>query len=264
MDLNLKGKRALVTGSTGGIGEAIVRALAQEGVRVVIHGRNELAAELVASRIRSVGGEAAMVLGDLSNDRTASHVAEYALDAFGGLDIVVNNVGVAEEDSWDEPRASVWQDTFNTNTFSTVRLVEHLLPQMRDLEWGRFIQVTSMSGIYPSVNYAAYGASKAALRHLSVSLAKSLAKSGITSNSISPGVIMSPKIRAWIAQMAKDEGWQGTLAEQEAIFTERFMPNLVGRMGRPEEIASLVCYLASPLADFITGAEFAADGGHIG
>jgi len=264
MELSLSGKRALVTGSTGGIGESIALALAQEGARVVVHGRNELAAELVAKKIRSKGGEAAMVLGDLSTDRTAAHVAEYALDAFGGLEIVVNNVGVADEDSWDEPSAKAWEEAYGTNTLPTVRLVQHLLPQMRDIGWGRFIQITSISGKYPSENYAAYGASKAALRHLTMSLAKNLAKSGITSNAISPGVIMSPKIKAWMEEMANEERWPSSPAEREAIFTERFMPNLVGRLGRPEEIASLVCYLASPRADFITGAEFSADGGHAG
>lgn len=184
MDLQLQGKRALVTGSSGGIGEGIVKTLASEGVAVVVHGRNEQSANRVAQEITATGGKAFVVLGDLSNDEGAQNVADAALSALGGIDILVNNAGGYEQVDWMESKPSKWADMFNHDVLSMVRLVQHLAPQMKQLGWGRFIQLSSSAGVQPYAFGPDYSAAKAAIINLSVSLAKDLAGTGITANTI--------------------------------------------------------------------------------
>jgi 3-oxoacyl-[acyl-carrier protein] reductase len=161
MDLNLRGKRALVTGSSAGIGAEIARVLAQEGASVVIHGRNAERANKFAAEIRAAGGAAAVALGELTDDAQAERVAHEAEAAFGGVDILVNNAGSYPITAWWDTPPDVWLETYNTDVVAGVRLVKLLVPGMIERGWGRVIQISFRS--IPARRPASFG-SRAASR----------------------------------------------------------------------------------------------------
>ena len=263
MDLRLAGKRALVTGSSSGIGEAIVKLLAGEGVAVVVHGRDESRANAVAEAIRAKGGEAEVALGDLTTDAGADAVA-VAVQAFGPIDILVNNAGVILRRSWTETTATDWSQIYNTNVISAVRMIQLLVPQMRERHWGRVIQIGGGLSQQPQAVGPNYNATLAARHNLAVSLARELKDTGVTSNVVSPGAILSSEAaRSQLIHMGQTRGWGETLEEIEHNATQAIAPNDVGRFGRSEEIAAAVAYLASPIADYVSGATIRVDGGTI-
>ena len=262
MDLRLAGKRALVTGSSSGIGEAIVKLLAAEGVAVVVHGRNESRANAVAEAIRAGGGSAEVALGDLATDAGADAVA-VAAQAFGPLDILVNNAGAIGFLSWTEATVADWTQTYNTNVISGVRMIQRLVPQMRERHWGRVIQIGGGLSQQPQAGGPDYNASLAARHNLAVSLARELKDTGVTSNVVAPGAILVEEARAMLTRLAPAHGWGETWEEIEHSATQYMAPNDVGRLGRPEEIAAAVAYLASPVADYVSGATIRVDGGTI-
>lgn len=263
MDLKLAGKRALVTGSSSGIGEAIVKLLAVEGVAVVVHGRDESRANAVAEAIRAEGGKAEVALGDLSTDAGADAVAVVALTG-GPIDILVNNAGVIPRHSWAEATAEIWAQTYNSNVISGVRMIQRLVPQMRERHWGRVIQIGGGLSQQPQAGGPNYNASLAARHNLAVSLARELKDTGVTSNVVSPGAVLaSEAARVQLTHMAQAYGWGETWEEMERNATQAIAPNDVGRFGRPEEIAAAVAYLASPIADYVSGAAIRVDGGTI-
>lgn len=262
MDLQLAGKRALVTGSSSGIGEAIVKLLAAEGAAVVVQGRNEGRANAVAQAIRAEGGSAEVALGDLTTDAGADAVAVAAL-AGGPIDILVNNAGFIGYLSWAEATAADWAETYNTNVISAVRMVQRLVPQMRERHWGRVIQIGGGLSQQPGAVMPHYNASLAARHNLAVSLARELKDTGVTSNIVSPGAILVEATRAALNHMAPANGWGETWEDIERNATQAIAPNDVGRLGRPEEIAAAVAYLAGPIADYVSGATIRVDGGTI-
>ena len=163
MDLRLAGKRALVTGSSSGLGEAIAKLLAAEGVTVVVHGRDESRTNAVAEAIRTGGGKAEVALGDLATDAGADAVAAAALLG-GHIDILVNNAGVLPRQSWMEATAEIWAQTYNSNVISGVRMIQRLVPQMRERHWGRVIQIGGGLSMQPQASGPQYSATLAA-RH---------------------------------------------------------------------------------------------------
>ncbi|GHO77752.1 3-oxoacyl-ACP reductase [Ktedonobacter sp. SOSP1-85] len=251
-----------MTGSSSGIGEAIVKLLAAEGVAVVVHGRDESRANAVAKTIRDGGGRAEVALGDLTTDVGADAVA-VAAQAFGPIDILVNNVGVIPLLSWTEATVADWDQTYNTNVISAVRMIQRLVPQMREQHWGRVIQIGGGLSQQPSATMPHYNASLAARHNLAVSLARELKDTGVTSNVVAPGMILVEATRAWLTHMAQAHGWGETWEDIERNATQAIAPNDVGRLGRPEEIAAAVAYLASPIADYVSGATLRVDGGTI-
>lgn len=255
MDLRLKGKRALVTGSTAGIGEEAAKSLAREGASVIIQGRREKEAQRVAQEIGQRGGKAEIFIGDLSTDAGAEGLSRYK-----DIDIVINNAGAYFQDSWDTPDPQQWLDIYNNNVASMIRVIKHLLPPMKQRKWGRFIQLASCVAFNPKATMAAYSSTKSANANLTVSLAQALAGTGITANSVSPGPILTPTLEEKIRAMGKEKGWGTDPKELECHFVNDFLPNSIGRMGRPEEVGDLIAYLASPLTDFISGANFRIDG----
>jgi len=262
MDLKLKGKRALVTGSSSGLGEAIVRLLAAEGAAVIVHGRNEERSAAIAESIREAGGLAECVTGDLSADQGADKVTQAVL-AGGRIDILVNNMGVYHPKPWMDATVQDWSDTYNSNVLSYVRMISRLLPQMKELGWGRIIQIGSSAAIQPMTVQPDYSASTAARHNLTVSLARELKGTGITSNTVSPGAMLVETTKTMLLGMAEHYGWGKDWADIEKNAVAQFASNDVGRLGRPEEIAGAVAYLTSPLADYISGSVIQVDGGLI-
>ncbi|MGH2415212.1 MAG: SDR family NAD(P)-dependent oxidoreductase [Microcystaceae cyanobacterium] len=260
MDLQLKGKRALVTGSSGGIGKAIALVLAQEGAIVGIHGRNQEKADGVAREITEGGGKAFVAIGDLATDEGAKQVFDIAIAAVEGVDILINNAGEFHARGWMDTPPDAWASVYNTNVISIVRMIQLLVPQMKELRWGRIINISSVTGSQPFPRWPDYGASKAAVANLTVSLAKELKETGITVNSVSPGTTMSdgamPFFDAAIGEASLNDS-----AKLEQQVLEKLLYNPTGQVGHVEDVADLCTFLASPRARFINGANLRIDGG---
>ncbi|MBS7542845.1 SDR family NAD(P)-dependent oxidoreductase [Ancylobacter oerskovii] len=262
MDLQLHGKRALVTGSTGGLGEAIAKMLAAEGAAVIVHGRDEPRARAVASTIAHDGGRADIALGDLTSDEGADAVYETAL-AHGEVDILVNNAGFYDHLDWNTAAPRNWADTYEINVIAHVRMIQRFVPDMRKRGWGRVIQIGGGLAGQPLPSLPDYSASLAARHNLAVSLARELKDSGVTSNVVAPGAILVPAVRALLERIAPRHGWGERWEDIERGAARDLVPNDVGRLGRPNEIAAAVAFLASAHADYISGAIFRVDGGTI-
>lgn len=264
MDMQLSGKRALVTGSTSGIGAQCARVLAGEGVSVVINGRNAERAEAVAKEIRDAGGNVAVALGDIATEEGAAAVAKQALEAFGGIDILVNNAGGNIEQahpSWFEADIDEWIADYRQNAVGPVQMIHALVPAMKERGWGRVIQISSRNAISPHTLFPTYGAAKAAVNNLTLSLSKELAGTGITSNGIMPGLIYTPALESWFKDMAKRHAGIDDPEAGKAFVLKNIIHQTVDRLGQPIDIAAAVCFIASPLSDFMTGTTFRIDGG---
>ena len=260
MELHLSGKRALVTGSTSGFGEQIAKTLAAENVRVIVHGRREEEARRVVQEIAAQGGTAVAAVGDLGSDQQASQVVRYALAAFGGVDILINNAGAFPMKPWLQTAAGEWVDLYNANAGSVVRMVTQLVPAMVERKWGRVLMLGSFFGPMPGPPVANYGTTKAANIAQAVSLAKELGGTGVTANTVSPGPIRTPGMEAGAREMMTAQGQEYDFDAFEHFYVQQTrLP--AGRIGSPVDIANMVAFLSSPLADFITGANFRVDGG---
>jgi len=264
MDLKLQGKRALVTGSSSGIGAAIALALADEGVSVVVHGRDAAKAGGVAQQVKGRGVGAEVALGDLTRDDAAAAVARGALAAFGGIDILVNCAGgVVRGDNpqWSDVRPEEWLACFDFNVVAAIRMAQALAPGMVERGWGRIINISSVGGGRFSGMHLEYGSAKCAIEHVTGNLSKVLARQGVTVNVVIPGTVLTPQSRRWILTLREQNGWSEDFAENERTYTSQFSPQPVPRLGRPEEIAAAVAFLASPRSDYTTGAALRVDGG---
>src|SRR5258706_335928 len=253
MDLRLQGKRALVTGSSIGLGEAIARALAAEGVAVAIHGRQPKRTYAVAADIEAHGGRVAVVHGDLTVEGEAQNIADSAIEQLGGIDILVNNAGgTGEKLLWEDTPIRAWTESYERNVLAAVRLISRLLLPMRQSGWGRIVNVSSVAGVMPQPTGPDYSASKAAINNLSLSLTKALGASGVTVNTVSPGMILTPKLEEVFRQMATTNGWVASDASWEEIERAFLKVSQVplGRIGRVDEVAHAVTNEAQAKAAF--------------
>jgi 3-oxoacyl-[acyl-carrier protein] reductase len=263
MDLNLKGKRAIVTGSTAGIGAEIARVLAAEGASVVVHGRNAERANKFAAEIRAAGGAVAVALGELTDDGEAERVAREAEKAFGGVDILVNNAGSYPITAWWDTPPDVWLETYNTDVVAGVRLVQLLVPGMIERGWGRVIQIASRAATQGTANFfPQYASAKAGQLRIASSLAVELAGTGVTSNAISPGAVATETFKKLYTERARDEGRSTEWDDVARAWIDQFMPGIpLARLLTPREVADITAFLASPCADAITGSDIIIDGG---
>jgi NAD(P)-dependent dehydrogenase (short-subunit alcohol dehydrogenase family) len=259
MDLKLTGKLALVSGSTAGIGLAIATALAHEGARVIVNGRSQSSVDEVVARLKAAtGGDVQGFAGDLGIAAAAEDVAQ----RFPGVEILVNNLGIFEPKPFEEIPDEDWRRFFDVNVLSGVRLARLYLPAMKRADWGRIIFISSESGVQIPSEMIHYGVTKTAQLAVARGLAESVAGTGITVNSVLPGPTKSRGVGEFVETLAKADGKTFEAFEQE--FFEKVRPtSLIKRFGSPEEVASLVTYVASPLASATTGAALRADGGVI-
>ena len=257
MDLQLKGKLALVSGSTAGIGLAIASALAQEGARVIVNGRKQEAVDAVVAQLKSsTGGDVLGFAGDLSKADVANELARRYPD----VEILVNNLGIFEPKPFEEIPDEDWQRFFDVNVLSGVRLARLYLPSMKRANWGRIIFISSESGLQTPVEMVHYGMTKTAQIAVARGIAESVAGTGITVNSVLPGPTRSRGVGDFVDGLAKADGKTSGQVEKE--FFEHVRPSsLIKRFASTEEVASLVAYVASPLASATTGAALRVDGG---
>ena len=269
MDLNLTGKRVLVTGSSSGIGRAAAQVLAREGARVAVHGRNRERAEATAAAIRAEGGEAHVAIGDLATDAGAAAVIAAVEEALGGIDVLVNNIGGNESaggglTGWFNDTPEVWTGTMQQNLVAPVRMIHAFVPAMRTRGWGRVINVSSGGGAQPTPQAAAYCAAKAAVNNLTVSLSMELARTGVTVNTVSPGCTRTNMFEGTLQAMGDARGWPEDLDAREQAFMDLGLFACSSeRYGRPEEAGALIAFLASPLSAFVNGANYRIDGGQV-
>ena len=261
MDLQLEGKRALVTGSSSGIGAAIARALSTEGALVVVHGRNEARARQIAAELPRPGFVA---IGDLATPIGAGKVVDQILGSTGGLDILVNNAGAFRSMPWMASTPDAWLSTYNENVVSMVRMIHAFAPGMKAAKWGRIIQIASRAAVRPRTQMPDYSAGKAAVLNLTVSLAKDLAPFSITVNAVSPGIIITPAVETQFRQMALERGWGTDWEDIERNIVREWQYDPCVRLGRPDDVAHTVAFLSSPLAAGISGINLRVDGGGTG
>ncbi|MGE0830549.1 MAG: SDR family NAD(P)-dependent oxidoreductase [Hyphomonadaceae bacterium] len=265
MDLQLQGKRALVTGSSAGIGAGVAHMLAAEGAQVIVHGRNAERTRAVADAIGKAGGTAVSVIGDLESEASAGDVIKGALEAFGGVDILVNNAGGrphgGAKGDFFSLTADDWADTYNMNVLAAVRLIRAFAPPMKEGGWGRIINISSLAGQAGTGNVAEYAAAKSATTSLSLSLSKAMTQSGVTINTISPGMVRTAALEDLLRNVAERQGLGPDVEKGAEWMLKNSLRQTVSRLGAPEDIAYAVCFLASPRSDFINGANFRVDGG---
>ncbi|MFT7775583.1 SDR family NAD(P)-dependent oxidoreductase [Roseateles sp.] len=257
MDLQLKNRLALVSGSTAGIGHAIAQSLAAEGARVIVNGRRQAAVdEAVASIEAATGNRPLGFAGDLSQP----DVAEALVRQHPGIEILVNNLGIFEPKAFEEIPDADWLRFFDVNVLSGVRLARLVLPAMKVADWGRIVFISSESAVQIPAEMIHYGMTKTAQLAVSRGLAESLAGTGITVNSVLPGPTRSRGVNDFVEQLAQSEG--KSFADFEKEFFEKVRPtSLIKRFSTPQEVAALVTYVVSPLASATTGAALRVDGG---
>ena len=260
MNLQLSGKTAFVTGSTKGIGKSIAVALLSEGARVIVNGRSRTEA-LVAEL--SEQGEVLAVEGDLAVAGDCERICK-EIDALGGLDILVNNMGIFEPKPFVEIGDDEWRRFFEANVMSTVRLSRHFFPKLMEKDFGRIINVASEAGIRGLESMIHYSMTKGAQVVIGRGMANLTKGSGkdITVNSVLPGPTMTEGVQQWLTDSAEVEG----KTEDEFVadfFRETEPDSLLQRFIRPEEISSVVTFLCSPLASAVNGASIRAEGGMI-
>jgi NAD(P)-dependent dehydrogenase (short-subunit alcohol dehydrogenase family) len=257
MDLGLEGKRALVTGSTAGIGFATARALLREGAAVTVNGRTAERVDEAVGRLRAeYSGTVAGIAADLST-------ADGCADLIGRLpdvDVLVNNMGIFEPKSFAEITDHDWLRFFETNVLSGVRLSRHYVAKMRSRNWGRIVFVSSESGLQIPAEMIHYGVTKTAQLAVARGLAESLAGTAVTVNSVLPGPTSSEGVSGFVEQLARDQGVDAKYVKQQFFKTAR-PSSILQRFTTPDEVAALIAYVCSAQSAGTTGASLRVDGG---
>ncbi len=240
MDLNLKNKKALIFGSTGGIGKSVAMALIAEGAQVYINGRTEDKCNKVATEI----GAAGFYSGDLSQDNVAKTITERMISEVGAIDIIVTNTGGPQKGNFLEVSNEQWKNDYQSLWLSVVDSLKAALPKMVENNYGRVLMITSIAAREPLAGLTTSNGLRAGLEGLAKSMANEFSGNGITFNLILPGYTNTDRIKALNLSAEK---------------VKEMVP--AGRLGEPEELAALACFLSSPIAGYITGQSIAIDGG---
>jgi 3-oxoacyl-[acyl-carrier protein] reductase len=257
MDLQLKGKRALITGSSRGLGYAAALALAKEGCRLAVNSRNQARASAAAAKITAqTGGEALGLAGDVADPDVPERLVNQAARLLGGLDILVTNAGGPPAGTFESFDEAAWQKAIDLSLMSHVRLIKAALPYLRQSKAASVLTVTSYSVKQPIPNLVLSNSIRLATIGLTKSLALELGQDGIRFNSILPGWTETERVTELMTFRAKQNG---TTVEYEIDKQSKDSP--LGRMGTPEEFANAAVFLVSPAASYITGVMLTVDGG---
>ncbi len=260
MDLQLRGKRALVTGSTAGIGFAVAQELAAEGASVIVNGRTEKRAADAVRRIQESfpAANVSGVAADVSNADGCAKLAQ----AISTVDILINNMGIFEPKPFDQIPDADWMHIFEANVMSGVRLSRHYLAGMREKNWGRIIFVSSESAVQIPAEMIHYGMTKTAQIAVARGIAETVAATGITVNSVLPGPTRSEGVEVFVSKLSSQSGTDAASFEREFFKTVR-PSSLLKRFATTDEVAHMIVYLCSHLASATTGAALHVDGGVI-
>ena len=258
MDLQLRGKRAVVSGSTAGIGLAIARALAQEGAAVVVNGRAQARVDAAVEAVRrdAPGAEVRGVVADLGTAQGCAKVVQASPDA----DVLVNNLGIFEAKPFPDITDAEWLRFFEVNVLSGVRLARAYLPGMLARNWGRILFISSESGLQIPLEMVHYGMTKTAQLAVARGLAESTRGTAVTVKAILPGPTRSEGVQELVSGLATQQG-KGAEEVERAFFQTARPTSILQRFEAPEEIAALVAFVASPRASGVNGAALRVDGG---
>ncbi len=260
MTIDLKGTRAIVTGSTAGIGFAIARGLAAAGAGVVINGRSRERVEQALAELRQ--GVPQAVFGGVAADLSSADGVEGFIKEAGEADILVNNLGIYESKGFRAVTDDDWRHHFDANLMSGVRLSRHYLPRMVKRGWGRLVFISSGAALNIAAGYIHYSMTKSAQLALSRGLAESVAGSGVTVNAVLPGPTRTQASVKNLDKLAEDRGISREESEKQ-FFAEHPLMSLVRRLVTPEEVADMVVYVCSKEASATTGAVLRVDGGMV-
>ena len=240
--VNLKGKKVLVTGASGGIGKAIAVELSSNGADLCLTGRNKSELE---SLQKLIGGNCEIIISDLSKSEGIDDLANSAQEKMGQIDILINNAGITRDNLFMRMSEEDWNEVINVNLNSIFKLTKHLIKGMIKRRYGRIINITSVIGVAGGAGQSNYSASKAGIIAMSKSLAQEVGSRSVTVNSIAPGFIETNMT----AELSDDR-------KQEILNSIS-----IGRLGKPDDIAGAVCFLASDKASYITGQTIHINGG---
>ena len=243
--MKLDGRIALVTGASQGIGHACALALSARGASVAVAARNRQKLEELVQQITAAGGTSAAFVMDVADEEQVKAGVKAALGQFGKIDILVNNAGITRDQLVMRMKRADWDAVVNTNLTSAYLCIQHVIGSMLKQRWGRIINITSIFGQTGQAGQANYAASKAGLIGLTMAMAREVASRNITCNAVAPGFIETS-----MTDVLSDEFKQNAM---------KMIP--LGRVGKPEDIASAVCYLASDEASYITGHVLNVNGG---
>lgn len=257
--MRLQDKVAVITGAGSGIGRATARRFEDEGAKLVLNDINE---DYLRELADSLGGGHRTVVGDVAHEETAAQLAATALEAFGRIDILVNNVGLLHIGEITETPVEEWDHLMATNVRSMFLCCKHVIPAMLDQGGGSIVNLSSISAFIgqetadSGPSFFAYAVTKAAARQLSTSLATRYAKQGIRVNAVAPGATRTLQVRHFLPDMSEED--------ENAVWENAgTVGTPLGRVGRPEEIAAAIAFLSSDDASFVTGTTLVADGGYL-
>jgi len=259
MDLQIEGKRAMVTGSTAGIGYAIAEALANEGATVIVNGRTQPRVDTALGNLKKNSRLRGKVEG-LAADLGTAHGVQKAVEQYPDVEILVNNLGIFEPKAFEEIPDEDWLRFFEVNVLSGVRLSRHYLPRMKQRNWGRIVFISSESALQTPAEMIHYGMTKTAQLAIARGLAETTAGTNVTVNSVLPGPTASEGVTDFVAQMAAHKKLDRGEVERE-FFRDVRPSSLLKRFETPEEIAAVVTFVCSPLSSAINGTALRADGG---
>lgn len=258
MDLQLSNTRVFISGSTTGIGWAIAKRFAEEHAQVILNGRTQAAVDSALAALQSEYPEAQLF--GIAADLTIAEDLEKVKNEFPVVDILINNVGIYEPRSFFETTTEDWTRMLNHNVLTGIQLTQHFMPKMLDKQWGRVLFISSESGLQIPSEMIHYGVSKTAQLALVNGLAQLTKGTGVTVNAVLPGPTYSTGVQQFIEDLATSQ--QQSVTEVTTSFFEETRPlSLLQRFITPDEVASLVVYLASPLAAATNGASMRVDGG---
>lgn len=252
MELGLKNRNVLVTGSNRGTGRIIADSFAAEGANVIYHRLQET---------DEGPADAQLTTGDICTEEGADSVFHQVESIAGQLDILINNYGKATRGNWASTGMDEWQSIYDVNTLSAVRMIQRFSPHMS--AGSRIINLGTIGSTRPNNIMPHYYAAKGALATMTVSLAKELGPRGITVNLVSPGLIRTPEVEATYLETARKRGWGESFEQAEPQITEHYFPNPLGRIATREEVANVVLFLASERASFVNGQNIRVDGGAV-